>query len=80
MIDRCVRRGAYVYQRAAMTLRYCRVTGTVDPTRAAIEAAGCREGDAVTLRVQLAVGETVILLHPPLPLVGVSMETMGEHQ
>ena len=24
----------------------------------------------------LAIGETVILLHPPLPLVGVSIETM----
>ena len=29
---------------------------------------------------RLAVGETVILLHPPLPLVGVSIETMRERQ
>ena len=36
--------------------------------------AGLRESD-------LAVGESsVILLHPPLPLVGVSMKTMGECQ
>ena len=28
----------------------------------------------------LAGGETVILLHPPLPLVGVSIETMRECQ
>ena len=27
-----------------------------------------------------AVGEAAILLHPPLPLVGVSIQTMGEYQ
>ena len=31
-------------------------------------------------RGRLAVGETVILLHPPLPLAGVSIETMRECQ
>ena len=31
-------------------------------------------------RDRLAVGETVILLNPPLPLVGVSIETMRECQ
>ena len=29
---------------------------------------------------RLAVGETVILLHPPLPSVGISIETMRECQ
>ena len=28
----------------------------------------------------VAVGETVILLHPPLPLVGISIETRMERQ
>ena len=37
-----------------------------------------RRQPARTARV--AVGETVILLHPPLPSVGVSIETMGECQ
>ena len=31
--------------------------------------------DLATLPAQLAVGETVILLHPPLPSAGVSMRT-----
>ena len=33
-----------------------------------------------SVELRLAVGETVILLHPPLPSVGVSIETVRECQ
>ena len=51
-IDGCIRRGAYVYQRATLLLAHSTVVGTMDSTRAAVEAAGCRKGDAVTLQLQ----------------------------
>jgi hypothetical protein len=51
-IEDCGRRGAYAYQRASLTMEDCVVRGTSDPTRAAIEAAGCREGDAVVLSLR----------------------------
>ena len=51
-IEDCGRRGAYAYQRASMAMEDCVVRGTGDPTRAAIEAAGCREGDAVLLSLR----------------------------
>ena len=50
-IDGCMRRGAYAYQRATMLLSNSTVIGTRDPDRAAVEAAGCREGDVVTLQL-----------------------------
>ena len=50
-VDGCMRRGAYAYQRATMLLSNSTVVGTRDPDRAAVEAAGCREGDAVTLQL-----------------------------
>ena len=39
-----------------------------------------RRGAAAGGRRRLAGGKTVILLHPPLPLVGVSIETTRECQ
>ena len=38
------------------------------------------EGRSASSRAGVAVGETFILLHPPLPLVVVSTETMRECQ
>lgn len=51
-IEDCGRRGAYAYQRASLAMEDCVVRGTRDPSRAAIEAAGCREGDAVVLSLR----------------------------
>lgn len=51
-IEACERRGAYGYQRASLTMERCSVRRIADPTRAALEAAGCREGDAVTLSLR----------------------------
>ena len=45
-----------------------------------VVANACMSGPARRGGQSLAVGETVILLNPPLPLVGVSIETMRECQ
>ena len=43
-----------------------------------LELEGCEERHPIGPPVRLvAVGETVILLHPPLPLVGVSIGMEG---
>ena len=41
---------------------------------------GCRQFDPYACEEMLAVGETVILLHTPLPLVGASIEMMKKCQ
>ena len=46
----------------------------------ASERRACSFDRAFCSAWNLAVGETVILLHPPLPLAGVSIETMRECQ
>merc|ERR1712008_14587 len=43
----CGRRGVYGYQSNKLTMYRCHVCGTKDPSRAAVEAAGAREGDDV---------------------------------
>ena len=51
-VTECGQRGCYVYQRARMALSHCVVSGTADATRGAVEAAGCRSGDGVELRLE----------------------------
>ena len=43
-------------------------------------AGGLQDQLLESIPAGLAVGETFILLHPPLPLVGVSIETLRECQ
>eukprot|EP00927_Polykrikos_kofoidii_P068834 TRINITY_DN64181_c0_g1_i1.p1 TRINITY_DN64181_c0_g1~~TRINITY_DN64181_c0_g1_i1.p1 ORF type:complete len:470 (+),score=70.27 TRINITY_DN64181_c0_g1_i1:39-1412(+) len=43
----CGRRGVYIYQNGSLEMSDCEINGTIDPTRAAFEAAGSRDGDAV---------------------------------
>ncbi|CAK0902248.1 unnamed protein product [Prorocentrum cordatum] len=47
----CGRRGVYVYQSGELDMRACHLARTRDPSRAAVEAAGSRPGDAVRARV-----------------------------